>query len=100
MPSCARTSRSGFCLRPASRRAEINSALATFTAPGGLRLDGLTLVQPNAIVARVTGRDAQALGVPLVTDRTRRIDFGVPRSAAPLPQATLPAPTGRAAVGT
>src|SRR4051794_18482726 len=52
-----------------------------------------------AIVARLTGRDAQALSAALVTDRTRRIDVGVLRWAARLPQATLPAPTGRAAVG-
>src|SRR4051812_30337382 len=89
-----------FLSTPGQSPAELDFALATVAAPGGLRLDGLTLVQPNAVVARVTGRDAQALVVSLVTDRTGRIDFGVLRPAARSPQATLPAPTGRAAVAT
>src|SRR4051794_39536449 len=88
-----------FLSTPGQSPAEINSALATLAVPGGLRLDRLTLVQPNAIVGRVTGRDGQALSVALVTDRARRIDVGVLRSAARLPPVTLPAPTGRAPVG-
>src|SRR3954470_5827322 len=89
-----------FLATPGQSPAELNAALATVAAPGGLRLDGLTLVQPNLVVAHVTGRDAQALVVSLVTDRTGRIDFGALRPAARSPQATLPAPTGSAAVGT
>src|SRR4051794_4542623 len=88
-----------FLSTPGQSPAELNAALATVAGPGGLRLDALTLVQPNAVVARMTGRDAQALVVSLVTDHTGRIDFGALRPAARSPQATLPAPTGRAAVG-
>src|SRR3954464_4953538 len=100
MGNCARTSRRGFLSTPGQSPAESNAALATVAAPGGLRLDALPLVQPNAVVARATGRDVQALVVSLVTDRTRRIDFGALRPTARSQQATLPARTGRAAVGT
>jgi dienelactone hydrolase len=89
-----------FLSAPGQSPADISTALATTAGPDGLQLVGLTLVQPNAIVARVTGREAQAFLVSLVTDRTARIDFGVLRPAARPPEATLPAPTGRAAVGT
>src|SRR4051812_23529445 len=89
-----------FLLAPGQSPAELNAGLQAVTDSGGLRLVDLTLVQPNALAAIVTGRDGQQLQVTLVTDRSGRIDFGVLRPAGSLPQATLPAPTGRAAVGT
>jgi dienelactone hydrolase len=85
---------------PGQSPADINADLATATGPDGLHLIGLTLVQPNALAASVTGRDAQLLLVTVVTDDAGRIDFGVIRPAAPTAEVTLPPPTGRASVGT
>jgi dienelactone hydrolase len=89
-----------FLSSPGLSPAAINAALETAAGPGGLQLVALTLVQSNALVASVTGRDGQALVVAVVTDRAGRIDFGVIRPSAAPPEVTLPAPTGRAAVGT
>jgi hypothetical protein len=60
----------------------------------------LTVAQPNALAGILMGRAGQRLQLTLVTDRSGRIDFGVLRPAGSLPQPTLTAPTGRAAVGT
>jgi len=89
-----------FLLTPGQSPGEINAALQTLAGPSGLHLVGLTLVQPNALVAIVMGRGAQQLLVTVVTDRTGLIDVGGIRSAMPMLEATLPGPTGRAAVGT
>jgi hypothetical protein len=89
-----------FLLAPAQSPAELNDGLDGVTDGGGLGLGHVTLAQPNALAGTLSGRDGRRLQVALATDRTGHIDVGVLLPAGPPPQATLPAPTGRAAVGT
>src|SRR3954466_7324954 len=74
-----------FLSAPGQSPAELNAALQAVTV-GGLHLVELTLVQPNALAAIVTGRDGQQLQVTLMTDRTGRVDVGVLRPAGSPPQ--------------
>src|SRR3954471_471837 len=58
-----------FLAAPGQSPAELNAGLRAVTDVGGLHLVELTLVQPNALAATLTGRDGRRLQVTLVTDR-------------------------------
>jgi dienelactone hydrolase len=88
-----------FLTLPGTSPTMLNRSLRTTFDAGGIRLRGLTIVKPNALVAVVTGRNAQALALTLLVDRGGRIEFARfgPATSRPV---VLPKPSGRAAVGT
>jgi dienelactone hydrolase len=84
---------------PGASPAAINSTLASVVGEGGLHLVGVTVSEPDAIVAVVTGRDARELVVTMRVGREGAIEnasiqFGMSGRAVALPRATGPAAVG------
>lgn len=65
-----------------------------------VRLLGLSVVRPDALVAIVTGRDAREFVVMLTVDGAGMLKFLLFEPSVSGPGVTLPAPTGGSAVGT
>ncbi|MEY2533438.1 MAG: hypothetical protein QOF29_1348 [bacterium] len=87
-----------FLALPAASPAAINETLGKVVDASGLRLLGLTAVQPGQLVAVVAARGTQELTVTLGVDRAGLIDFAALAGVAP--PVALPKPSGAAAVGT
>jgi dienelactone hydrolase len=85
---------------PGASPAEINQILGMLVDANGLRLLGLIIVEPTALVAIVTGRDAQQLVLTFAIDATGLVAGATIDPAAGGSEVTLPEPSGRAAVGT
>jgi dienelactone hydrolase len=86
--------------QPGVSPAHLNEYLQMRIDAKAVRLLGLSVVQPDALVAIVSGRDAREFVVMLTVDRAGMItnlSFEPPVSG---PVMTLPAPTGPSAVGT
>ena len=80
--------------------AQLNKGLKTTTDAQGVRLLGLSVVQPDALVAIVRGRDAREFVVMVTVDRAGMIKSLWFAPSASGPAVTLPMPTGGSAVGT
>jgi dienelactone hydrolase len=89
-----------FLALPGASPAELNQGLGRVIDAGGLRLVGLVVVEPDALVAIVTGRGGQELVVTLGVDGAGMIGQATIQAANSGSEVTLPAPGGRAAVGT
>ncbi|MEA2322799.1 MAG: hypothetical protein QOD81_2649 [Solirubrobacteraceae bacterium] len=87
-----------FLSLPGASPAAINETLGKVIDASGLRLLGLTAVQPNALAAVVTARGTQELTVTLAVDRAGLVEFAALAGVAP--PVALPRPTGPATVGT
>jgi dienelactone hydrolase len=85
---------------PGGSPAETNAALRDVFDESGARLLGLTLAQPDSLIAILTGRDGLRLSLVLAVDRDGLIEFASLNSVVATAPATLPAPSGPAAVGT
>jgi len=85
---------------PGGSPAETNAALRAVIDESGLRLVGLTLAQPNSLIAILTGRDGLRLSLVFALDRAGLIEFASLQPVVATAPATLPAPSGPAAVGT
>jgi predicted dienelactone hydrolase len=85
-----------FLSSPGASPAEINDVLRTL---GALRLVGLVVVEPDKLLAIVTGADAQELALTLAVDRAGLIAFATIEPAVGGSEVALPQPSGRAAVG-
>lgn len=80
--------------------ARLNNGLQTATGGEAVRLLGLSVVQPDALVAIVSGRDAREFVVLVTVDRAGMIKLLSFEPSASGPSVTLPAPTGGSPVGT
>ena len=80
--------------------ARLNKGLQTATGGEAVRLLGLSVVQPDALVAIVSGRDAREFVVLVTVDRAGMIKLLSFEPSASGPAVTLPAPTGGSPVGT
>jgi predicted dienelactone hydrolase len=85
---------------PGASPADLNEYLQMRIDAKAVRLLGLSVVQPDALVAIVRVRDAREFVVMLTVDRAGMINNLSLEPAASGPVMTLPAPTGPSAVGT
>src|SRR3954470_1801273 len=89
-----------FLALPGVSPADINRLLGSALDPAGARLVGVSVDQPDSIVAVISGRGGQALTLTVVLDRTGLVEYATLQFTPSGPAVALPAPTGRAAVGT
>jgi dienelactone hydrolase len=89
-----------FLALPGVSPADINRLLGAALDPAGARLVGVSVAQPDGIVAVISGRGGQALTLTFVVDRTGLVEYATLQFTPSGPAVALPAPTGPAAVGT
>jgi dienelactone hydrolase len=89
-----------FLTSPGGSPKEVNGALHEVIDANGVTLLGLTLAQPDRLIAIVTGRGGLELSVVLTTNRAGLIEFALLQPAAAQAPVTLPTPSGPRTVGT
>jgi dienelactone hydrolase len=88
-----------FLAAPGGSPTELNDALREGIDASGVTLLGLTLAQPDRLIAILTGRGGLELALVLTTNRAGLIEFASLQAVVQAP-VTLPAPSGPRTVGT
>ena len=89
-----------FLALPGVSPADINRLLGSALDPAGARLVGVSVDQPDGIVAVIAGRGGRPLTLTFVVGRTGLVEYATLQFTPSGPAVALPAPTGPAAVGT
>jgi hypothetical protein len=89
-----------FLASPGGSPKEVNDVLSQGIDASGVTLLGLTLAQPDRLIAIVTGRGGLELRVVLTTNTTGLIEFALLQPVSAQAAVTLPTPSGSRTVGT
>jgi dienelactone hydrolase len=89
-----------FLASPGGSPKEVNDALREAIDAGGVTLLGLTLAQPDRLIAILTGRGGLELALVFATNRAGLIEFASLQPVAAQASVTLPRPSGPRTVGT
>jgi dienelactone hydrolase len=89
-----------FLASPGGSPKEVNDALRDGIDASGVTLLGLTLAEPDRLIAIVTGRGGLELSVVFATNRAGLIEFASLQPVAAQAPVTLPTPSGPRTVGT
>jgi dienelactone hydrolase len=89
-----------FLASPGGSPKEVNDVLSQGIDASGVTLLGLTLAQPDRLIAIVTGRGGLELRVVLTTNKTGLIEFALLQPVSAQAAVTLPTPSGPRTVGT